>query len=54
VIKLIAFDFSLNCSQAIDDFKESSTRNLQNQEINTGVEELLLNQEFVNRFAYDS
>jgi hypothetical protein len=33
-IQLIAFDFSLNCEKAINDFKESSTRNLQDISMN--------------------
>ena len=53
-IKLIAFDFSLNCARAIDDFRSTSTRDLKNIAINEEVEELLLNQDFVSRFTYSS
>lgn len=55
-IKLIAFDFSLNCDHAINDFSSFAMNNLSTGEnyLEPTIEDSLLDPQFVSRFAYSS
>lgn len=55
-IRLIAFDFSLNCDHAIKDFASYSMNNMSSPDDSEKpkIEESLLDPKFVSRFAYTS
>jgi hypothetical protein len=55
-IRLTAFDFSLNCDNAIQDFSSFALANMTaiEGEEQPKIEESLLDPQFVSRFAYTS